>query len=69
MLKQQDMTKEAQAVLNSISDYPRLITEIMERTQLSQARCQLILTQLIMAGLADYQCGCYKRLPVGGYKV
>ncbi|EET0060448.1 TPA: TrmB family transcriptional regulator, partial [Escherichia coli] len=25
-------------------------------------RCQLILTQLVMAGLADYQCGCYRRL-------
>ncbi|EES2120584.1 TrmB family transcriptional regulator, partial [Escherichia coli] len=23
---------------------------------------QLILTQLVMAGLADYQCGCYRRL-------
>ncbi|EED0609829.1 TrmB family transcriptional regulator, partial [Escherichia coli] len=21
-----------------------------------------ILTQLVMAGLADYQCGCYRRL-------
>ncbi|EGG2053907.1 TrmB family transcriptional regulator, partial [Escherichia coli O145:H28] len=25
-------------------------------------RCQLILTQLVMAGLADYQCGCYRRI-------
>ncbi|EEQ9836404.1 TrmB family transcriptional regulator, partial [Escherichia coli] len=25
-------------------------------------RCQLILTQLVMAGLADYQFGCYRRL-------
>ncbi|EFB8218498.1 TrmB family transcriptional regulator, partial [Escherichia coli] len=24
--------------------------------------CQLIPTQLVMAGLADYQCGCYRRL-------
>ncbi|EFL6382863.1 TPA: TrmB family transcriptional regulator, partial [Escherichia coli] len=24
--------------------------------------CQLILTQLVMAGLADYQCGCYRRI-------
>ncbi|EET5684575.1 TrmB family transcriptional regulator, partial [Escherichia coli] len=24
--------------------------------------CQLILTQLVMAGLADYQFGCYRRL-------
>ncbi|EED0574830.1 TrmB family transcriptional regulator, partial [Escherichia coli] len=23
---------------------------------------QLILTQLVMAGLADYQLGCYRRL-------
>ncbi|EFD3922797.1 TrmB family transcriptional regulator, partial [Escherichia coli] len=23
---------------------------------------QLILTQLVMAGLADYQCGCYRRI-------
>ncbi|ENW8765649.1 hypothetical protein ACFMFQ_005175, partial [Escherichia coli] len=23
----------------------------------------LILTQLVMAGLADYQFGCYRRLP------
>ncbi|MDO1900469.1 hypothetical protein Q2374_26385, partial [Escherichia coli] len=26
-------------------------------------RCQLLLTQLVMADLADYQFSCYSRLP------
>ncbi|WP_087674574.1 TrmB family transcriptional regulator [Escherichia coli] len=36
--------------------------EVGQNTYLSRDRCQLFLTQLVMAGLADYQCGCYRRL-------
>ena len=44
MLKQQDMTETAAAVL-----HPRMMTRT---TGVSEARCQLILTQLVLAGLA-----------------
>ncbi|EOX2496509.1 TrmB family transcriptional regulator [Escherichia coli] len=59
MLKQQDMTETARAVFNELS-----ATEpaTVGNTYLSRERCQLILTQLVMAGLADYQFGCYRRL-------
>ena len=55
MLKQQDMTETAKVVFNELSIEPA-------NTYLSRERCQLILTQLVMAGLADYQFGCYRRL-------
>ncbi|WP_249438266.1 TrmB family transcriptional regulator [Escherichia coli] len=41
---------------------PATVGEIAQNTYLSRERCQLILTQLVMAGLADYQCGCYRRI-------
>ncbi|WP_249539765.1 TrmB family transcriptional regulator [Escherichia coli] len=41
---------------------PATVGEIAQNTYLSRERCQLILTQLVMVGLADYQCGCYRRL-------
>ncbi|UMD84698.1 TrmB family transcriptional regulator [Klebsiella pneumoniae] len=46
----------------SLSDKPATAGEIAQNTHLSRERCQLILTQLVMAGLSDYQFGCYKRL-------
>ena len=62
MLKQQDMTETARVVFNELSvTEPATAGEIAQNTYLS--RCQLILTQLVMAGLADYQFGCYRRLP------
>ncbi|GEE91147.1 hypothetical protein EC8100_01247 [Escherichia coli O145:H28] len=63
MLKQRDMTETARAVFNELSaTEPATVGEIAQNTYLSRERCQLILTQLVMAGLADYQCGCYRRL-------
>lgn len=62
MLNQQDMTETAKAVLNALSDEPATAGEIAQNTHLTRERCQLILTQLVMAGLSDYQFGCYKRL-------
>ncbi len=63
MLKQQDMTETARVVFNELSvTEPATVGEIAQNTYLSRERCQLILTQLVMAGLADYQFGCYRRL-------
>ncbi|SJI38899.1 bacteriophage protein [Shigella sonnei] len=62
MLKQQDMTETARVVFNELSvTEPATVGEIAQNTYLSRERCQLILTQLVMAGLADYQFGCYRR--------
>lgn len=55
MLKQQDMTETARVVFNELSvTEPATAGEIAQNTYLSRERCQLILTQLVMAGLADY---------------
>ncbi|ARJ41134.1 TrmB family transcriptional regulator [Pantoea alhagi] len=61
MQKQPYMTAEAKAIFNELSNTPATAREIAEIAHLSQARCQFILTQLVMAGLAIYQFGCYKR--------
>jgi predicted transcriptional regulator len=63
MLNQDDMTEVARAVFNELSDEPATVGEIAQNTHLTRERCQLILTQLVMVGLSDYQFGCYKRLP------
>lgn len=62
MLKQQDMTETAKVVFNELSVEPATVGEIAQNTHLSRERCQLILTQLVLAGLSDYQFGCYKLL-------
>jgi DNA-binding IclR family transcriptional regulator len=62
MLNQRDMTETAKAVFNELSESPATVGEIAQNTDLTRERCQLILTQLVMAGLLDYQFGCYKRL-------
>lgn len=62
MLNQLDMTEEAKAVLNELADAPATAGEIAQNTHLTRERCQLILTQLVLAGLSEYQFGCYKRL-------
>ncbi len=62
MLKQQDMTDKAKKVYSELNMEPATVGEIAQNTNLSQACCQLILTQLVMAGLSDCQSGCYKRL-------
>lgn len=67
MLKQQDMNETARKVFNELSSESATVGEIAQNTHLTRERCQLILTQLVMAGLSDYQFGCYKRLPKGGY--
>lgn len=61
MLKQQDMTAEAKAIYDELTTAPATAGDIAERTHTSLARCQFILTQMVMAGLAFYQFGCYKR--------
>ncbi|WP_250145825.1 TrmB family transcriptional regulator [Escherichia coli] len=60
MLKQQDMTETARVVFNELSvTEPATAGEIAQNTYLSRERCQLILTQLVMAGLADPAiCSC-----------
>ncbi|EMD2717238.1 MULTISPECIES: TrmB family transcriptional regulator [Enterobacter cloacae complex] len=62
MQNQPYMTAEAKAVYNELSASPATAGEIAENTHLSLARCQFILTQLVMAELSIYQFGCYKRL-------
>lgn len=62
MLNLKDMTETARAVFNALGNEPATAGEIAQNTHLTRERCQLILTQLVMAGLSDYQFGCYKRL-------
>ncbi|WP_434058965.1 hypothetical protein [Escherichia coli] len=58
------MTETAAAVLHFLPADKWVTPRMMTRTTgVSEAQCQLILTQLVMAGLADYQFGCYRRLP------
>ncbi|MCW3238416.1 TrmB family transcriptional regulator [Escherichia coli] len=60
MLKQQDMTETARAVFNELSaTEPATVGEIAQNTYLSRERCQLILTQLVMAGLGAQQIWCF----------
>lgn len=61
MLNQQNMTEAAKAVFNELNDKPATVDEIALKTYLTRERCLLILTQLVMAGLSDYQFGCYTR--------
>ncbi|QKN80773.1 TrmB family transcriptional regulator [Scandinavium goeteborgense] len=61
MLNQQDMTETARAVYNELSTELATVGEIAQNTYLTRERCQLILTQLVMAGLSDFQLGCYMR--------
>ncbi|WP_312773119.1 TrmB family transcriptional regulator [Atlantibacter hermannii] len=62
MQNQPYMTEEAKAVYNELSSSPATAGEIAKNTHLSLARCQFILTQLVMAKLSIFQFGCYKRL-------
>ncbi|AXF75510.1 TrmB family transcriptional regulator [Erwinia tracheiphila] len=61
MQNQPYMTEEAKAVFDELSTTPATAGEIAENTYLSLARCEFILTQLVLAGLSFYQFGCYKR--------
>ena len=49
-------------VFNELSKKPATAGEIARNTHISRERCQLILTQLVMAGLSDYEFGCYTHL-------
>lgn len=62
MQNQPYMTAEAKAVFSELSASSATAGEIAQKTHLSHEKCQLILTQLVMAGLSIYQFGCYKRL-------
>nr|MDN1090099.1 hypothetical protein [Escherichia coli] len=74
MLKQQDMTETAAAVLHFLPADKWVTPRMMTRTTgVSEARCQLILTQLVLAGLAKdnggycttryscWLCGCFQQ--------
>lgn len=67
MLNQEDMTETAKAVFNELSDKPATTGEIAQNTHLSRERCQLILTQLVMAGLSDYQFDVINASSNGGF--
>lgn len=62
MQNQQHMTEAAKAVLNELNDIPATAGEIAQNTYLTFESCQLILTQLVMAGFSECALGCYKRL-------
>ncbi|AMO48873.1 Hypothetical protein AKI40_2475 [Enterobacter sp. FY-07] len=62
MLNHSDMTETAKAVLNALTFSPATAGDVAAKVHISHERCQLILTQLVMAGLSHYQFGCYKRL-------
>lgn len=62
MQNQPHMTAEARAIFNELSATPATAGEIAENTHTSLARCEFILTQLVLAKLSIYQFGCYKRL-------
>jgi DNA-binding IscR family transcriptional regulator len=58
MLKQQDMTETAAAVLHFLpSDKWTCVDDVARITGISAPRCQLILTQLSMAGLVKENGG------------
>ncbi|MBN1086559.1 TrmB family transcriptional regulator [Erwinia aphidicola] len=62
MQKQQHMTEAAKAVLKELNEVPATAGEIAQNTYLTLERCELILTQLVMAGFSECAFGCYKRL-------
>lgn len=51
MLKQNDMTDKARRVFDSVKSEPATSGEIAWVNNLTDSYCQLILTQLAMAGL------------------
>ncbi|MGO2307018.1 MAG: TrmB family transcriptional regulator [Providencia sp.] len=51
MLKQSDMTEKARLVFDSVTSEPATVGEIAWPNNLTNSCCQLILTQLAMAGL------------------
>lgn len=52
MLKHSDMTEEARLVFEVVPHTIEVtVNEVVECTYLTEERCQLILTQLAMAGL------------------
>ncbi|MGR3754490.1 MULTISPECIES: hypothetical protein [Edwardsiella] len=54
MLNHSDMTEAAEAIYHFLSPERWMSPSAMMRiTGMTEARCQLILTQLVIAGLAD----------------
>ncbi|MEM6049603.1 hypothetical protein AAH450_03345 [Erwinia sp. P7711] len=53
MIKQPDMTESSEAVLHFLSPQWTTVSEISQIAGMTPARCQLILTQLVMAGMAE----------------
>lgn len=61
MQNQPYMTEEAKTIYRELCATPATAGDIAEQVHMSLARCQFILTQLVIVGLAMYQFGCYKR--------
>ncbi|EKS7795071.1 hypothetical protein JGK43_003431 [Edwardsiella piscicida] len=62
MLNHSDMTEAAEAVYHFLSlEYWMSPSAMMRITGMTEAQCQLILTQLVIAGLADDNGGTGKR--------
>ncbi|KMV69803.1 hypothetical protein AI29_02325 [bacteria symbiont BFo2 of Frankliniella occidentalis] len=61
MMTTQSMTKEASSVLCLINQKPITVLEITKLTGLSEPFCDLVLTQMEMAGLVAKEEGCFIR--------
>lgn len=57
----QSMTKEASSVLFQINQIPITVAELTKRTGFSEPYCDLVLTQMEMAGLVAKEDGCFIR--------
>ncbi|EPC5193317.1 hypothetical protein ACRZZR_000799 [Edwardsiella piscicida] len=68
MLNHSDMTDSAEAVYHFLPCDKWVSPLAMTRiTGMTEAKCQLILTQLVMAGLAEDNCGMrFKRCQYAG---
>ncbi|GDG34832.1 hypothetical protein BvCmsKKNP017_03249 [Escherichia coli] len=59
MLKQQDMTETARFVFNELSvSEPPTVGDSAQNAYLPRERCQLLLTQLVIAGLMSVSGTC-----------
>ncbi|MBT0725136.1 hypothetical protein HH682_12060 [Rosenbergiella sp. S61] len=61
MMTTQSMTKEAISVLCQINQNPITVIELTKLTGFSEPYCDLVLTQMEMAGLVVKEEGCFIR--------
>lgn len=62
MLTTKEITVEATAVLSEVAKVPATAGEIAQNTGLTESYCELVLTQMVMAGLVVKDKGCFIRL-------